>query len=88
MIALNQDKTIQLINPVIGKMLQIGDETALLGQSYDSITKSYNHLKPLFSFIEKKINEDLLEWSGEVELTLKDRYRLIYCQGAILDIEN
>ena len=29
-----------------------------------------------------------LEWSGEIELTLKDRYRLIYCQGAALDVEN
>jgi len=87
-IALNQDKTIQLINPVIGKMLQIGDETALLGQSYDSITKSYNHLKPLFSFIEKKIDQELDEWSGEIELMLKDRHRLIYCQGATLDVEN
>ena len=48
-IALNQDKTIQLINPVIGKILQIKDETVFLGQSYDSITKSYKHLKPLFS---------------------------------------
>jgi len=87
-IALNQDKTIQLINPVIGKMLQIGDETALLGQSYDSITKRHNHLKPLFSFIEKKIDQELDEWGGEIELMLKDRHRLIYCQGATLDVEN
>jgi hypothetical protein len=87
-IALNQDKTIQLINPVIGKMLQIGDETVFLGQSYNSITKSYNHLKPLFSFIEKKIDQELDEWSCEIELMLKDRHRLIYCQGATLDVEN
>lgn len=87
-IALNQDKTIQLINPVIGKMLQIGDETVFLGQSYDSIIKSYNHLKPLFSFIEKKIDQELDEWGGEIELMLKDRHRLIYCQGTTLDVEN
>ena len=87
-IALNQDMTIQLINPVIGKMLQIGDETVFLGQSYDSITKSYKHLKPLFSFIEEKINQGFDEWVGEIELMLADRYRLIYCQGATLDIEN
>ena len=43
-IALNQDKTIQLINQVIGKMLQIGDETVFLGQSYDSIIKSFKNL--------------------------------------------
>ena len=87
-IALNQDKTIQLINPVIGKMLQIDDETVFLGQSYDIITNSYNHLKPLFSFIEGKIDKELNEWAGEIELMLKDRHRLIYCQGATLDVEN
>jgi len=87
-IALNQDKTIQLINPVIGKMLQIDDESVFLGQSYDSITKSYSYLKPLFSFIEKKINQGSDEWDGEIELMLVDRHRLIYCQGATLDIEN
>jgi len=87
-IALNQDKTIQLINPVIGKILQIDDETVFLGQSYDSIIKSYKHLKPLFSFVEEKINQELDEWGGEIELMLKDRHRLIYCQGATLDVEN
>jgi len=87
-IALNQDQTIQLINPVIGKILQIDDETVFLGQSYNSIIKSYKHLKPLFSFVEEKINQELDEWGGEIELMLKDRYRLIYCQGANLDVEN
>ena len=87
-IALNQNKTIQLINPVIGKILQIGDETVFFGQSYDSIIKSFKNLKPLFSFIEEKINQGLDEWSSEIELKLKDRHRLIYCQGATLDVEN
>ncbi len=87
-IALNRDKTIQLINPVIGKILQIDDETIFLGQSYDSIIKSYKNLKPLFLFIEEKIELELTEWSGEIELMLKDRHRLIYCQGATLSAEN
>ena len=87
-IALNRDKTIQLINPVIGKMLQISDESAFVGQSYDSITKNYKYLEPLFSFIGGKIQQELDEWGGEIELMLKDRYRLIYCQGATLDVEN
>ena len=87
-IALNQDKTIQLINPVIGKMLQIGDESAFVGQSYDSIIENYENLKPLFSFIEEKIDQELAEWGAEIELMLKDRHRLIYCQGATLDVEN
>jgi len=87
-IALNRDKTIQLINPVIGKMLQIKNETSFVGKSYDSITKKYKYLKPLFSLIEEKIDQELDEWDGEIELMLKDRYRLIYYQGATLDVEN
>ena len=87
-IALNRDKTIQLINPVIGKILQISGEDSFVGQSYESITNKYKYLKPLFSLIEEKINQELDEWDGEIELMLKDRLRLIYCQGATLDIEN
>ena len=87
-IALNKDKKIQLINPVIGKILQIEDESIFVGKRYDDIIKEYDNLSPLFSFIEEKVDQDLLEWSGEIELTLKDRYRLIYCQGAALDVEN
>jgi len=73
---------------LLTKILQIDDETVFLGQSYDSIIKSYKHLKPLFSFVEEKINQELDEWGGEIELMLKDRHRLIYCQGATLDVEN
>lgn len=87
-IALNKDKIIQLINPVIGKILQIEDESIFVGKRYDDIIKEYDNLSPLFSFIEEKVDQDLLEWSGEIELTLEDRYRLIYCQGAALDVEN
>ena len=87
-IALNQDKTIQLINPVIGKMLQIIDESSFVGKSYDSITQKYKYLKPLFSLVEEKIDQELDEWDCEIELMLKDRHRLIYCQGATLDVEN
>jgi len=87
-IALNKDKKIQLINPVIGKILQIEDESIFVGQRYDDIIKEYDNLSPLFSFIEEKVDQDLIEWSGEIELTLKDRYRLIYCQGAVIDVEN
>lgn len=87
-IALNKDKKIQLINPVIGKILQIKDESIFVGQGYDDIIKEYDNLSPLFLFIEEKVNQGLLEWSGEIELTLKDRYRLIYCQGVALDVEN
>jgi len=87
-IALNQDKKIQIINPVVGKILQIEDETKFIGQSYDTVVKSFENLSPLFSFIQEEIEQDSLEWSNEIELTLDDRSRLIYCQGAILEVEN
>ena len=87
-IALNQEKKIQIINPVIGKILQIEDETKFIGQSYDAVVESFENLSPLFSFIQEEIEQDSLEWSKEIELTLNDRSRLIYCQGAILEVEN
>ncbi|MBT68333.1 MAG: two-component sensor histidine kinase [Thiotrichales bacterium] len=87
-IALNKDKKIQLINPVVGKMLQIDDESIFNGQSYDAIVDAYPNLNPLFSYIEDQIMIDSMEWSHEIELTLNDRVRLLYCQGSVLDIEN
>jgi len=87
-IALNQEKKIQIINPVIGKILQIKDETKFIGQSYNTVVESYKNLSPLFSFIQEKIEQDSLEWNKEIELTLDDRSRLIYCQGAVLEVEN
>jgi len=87
-IALSKDKKIQLINPVVGNILQIDDESIFNGQSYDSIVKAYPNLSPLFSYIQDKIEKDSMEWSHEIELTLSDRVRLLYCQGSVLDVEN
>jgi len=87
-IALNKDKKIQIINPVIGKMLQIDDESVFNGQSYDSIVMAHPNLSPLFSYIQDEIEKDSMEWSHEIELTLNDRVRLLYCQGSVLDVEN
>ena len=87
-IALNQDRKIQIINPVIGKILQIKDESRFIGQPYESVVKENENLGPLFSFIQQKIEQNSLGWSQEIELTLNDRSRLVYCQGAILDVAN
>ena len=87
-LALNKDKKIQLINPVIGKILQIDDESIFNGQSYDTIVNDYPNLGPLFSYIQDKIERGSMEWSHEIELTLNDRVRLLYCQGSVLDAEN
>ena len=87
-IALNKEKKIQLINPVIGKILQIDDESVFNGKSYDAIVADYPNLIPLFSYIQDKIEKDSMEWSHEIELTLNDRVRLLYCQGSVLDVEN
>ncbi len=87
-IALNKEKKIQIINPVIGKMLQIEDASKYNSKSYDAIVEDYPNLKSLFDFIQDKIEHDSMEWSHEIELTLTDRNRLLYCQSAVLDIEN
>jgi hypothetical protein len=87
-IALNKDKKIQLINPVIGKMLQIDDASKYNAQSYDAVVEDYPNLKPLFNYIQDKIEHDSMEWNHEIELTLSDRNRLLYCQGAVLDVDN
>jgi len=87
-IALNQEKKIQIINPVIGKMLQIDNSSKYTSESYDSIVKDYPNLNPLFKYIQDEIENDSMEWSHEIELSLNDRSRLLYCQGAILDVEN
>ena len=87
-IALSKDKKIQIINPVIGKMLQIDDESIFNGQSYESIVDAYPNLNPLFAYIQEKIEKDSMEWNHEIELTLNDRVRLLYCQGSVLDVEN
>jgi two-component system, NtrC family, nitrogen regulation sensor histidine kinase NtrY len=87
-IALDKDKKIQIINPVIGKMLQIEDESIFNGQSYESIVEVHPNLSPLFSYIQDKIEKNSMEWSHEIELMLNDRVRLLYCQGSVLDVEN
>ncbi len=87
-IALNKNKKIQIINPVIGKILQIDNESIFNGESYDSIVDAYPNLSPLFSYIQDKIEKDSMEWNHEIELTLNDRVRLLYCQGSVLDVEN
>jgi len=87
-IALDQYKKIQIINPVIAKILQIEDETIFIGQSYEGFVKKYKNLKPLFSYIQEKIDQGTLEWDKEIELTFDDRSLLIFCQGAILDVDN
>jgi len=87
-IALNQAMKIQIINPVIGKMLQIDDISKYNTKSYDAVVKDYPNLTPLFNYIQDKIEHDSMEWSHEIELTLNDRNRLLYCQGSVLDVEN
>lgn len=88
-LSLNTDKkTINIINPIILKMLHIKEDKYFVGKSYTKIIKKYKYLQPLFSYIEKNIDKNLKEWKGEIALVLPDRNILIYCQGASLDIEN
>jgi hypothetical protein len=73
---------------VIGRILKIDEIESYVGLSYDAITENYKNLEYLFSYIDKNIKQDKNEWSGEVEIMLSDRHRLLYCQGAILNVED
>ena len=68
-IALNQEKKIQIINPVMGKILQIDDVSKYSLESYDAIVKDYPNLSPLFDYIQNKIENDSTEWNHAVSYT-------------------
>ncbi|SMN16397.1 Nitrogen regulation protein NtrY [uncultured Candidatus Thioglobus sp.] len=84
-IALDQDKNIRLINPIIGKMFNIKDEQSFVGVNCHEITKKYAELGALFTLTDDKFNAQESEWNEELELTLADRHLLLSCQGAMLE---
>ena len=83
-IALDQNKKIRLINPIIGEMFNIKDEQCFVGSSCAEISKQYSELVPLFTLTEDKFKAKNSEWNEELELTLVDRHLLLSCQGATL----
>lgn len=87
-IALDQNRNIRLINPVIGTMLGVKDEQSFVGKKCSVIANNYSNLEPLFSMTQGKFKQDEDEWSEEVEVTLGHQHLLLSCQGAVLKNDN
>ncbi len=87
-IALDQNRNIRLINPIIGEMFNINDEQSFVGHSCDEISKKHVELSPLFVLTTDKFKAENSEWNEELELTLADRHLLLSCQGAMLENNN
>ena len=84
-IGLDKDRNIQLINPVIGKILAVDNEQQFVGGLCRKISDKNAYLEPLFSMAQAQFEQESGEWSEEIELTLPDRHVLLSCQGASLD---
>ncbi len=87
-IGLDKNRNIQLINPMIGKILAIDDEQQFVGGLCRKISEKNTYLEPLFSMAQERFEQALGEWNEEVELTLPNRHVLLSCQGAALDADN
>jgi two-component system nitrogen regulation sensor histidine kinase NtrY len=87
-IALDQNRNIRLINPVIGTMLGVRNEQSFVGKKCSVIVNKYSNLEPLFSMTQGKFKQDEDEWSEEVEMTLGNQHLLLSCQGAVLKNDN
>ncbi|SMN13235.1 Nitrogen regulation protein NtrY [Bathymodiolus heckerae thiotrophic gill symbiont] len=87
-IGLDQDKNIQFINPVIGKILGVKNEQQFVGGLCASIVEKNTYLDPLFFIIQDRFNQGENAWSEEIELALSDRLVILSCQGAVLDVSD
>jgi nitrogen fixation/metabolism regulation signal transduction histidine kinase len=87
-IGLDQNRNIQLINPVIGKMLSVDNEQQFIGGLCKRIADLNIYLLPLFTMIEEKFENSEDEWSEEIELSLPGRHVLLTCQGAALEVSD
>lgn len=87
-IGLDEKSNIQMINPMVSKILAIKDEQKFVGKVYRDIIKKNPHLDPLFFIIQDRFNQNENEWSDEIELNLPDRSVLLSCQGAVLYVNN
>ncbi|MCH9746224.1 MAG: HAMP domain-containing protein [Proteobacteria bacterium] len=84
-IALDQNKDIRLINPIIGQMFNIEDEQSFVGGNCSKISKKYPELEPLFTLTGSQFKAQESEWNESLELALSNRHLLLSCQGAKLE---
>ncbi|MDC9714443.1 MAG: ATP-binding protein [Gammaproteobacteria bacterium] len=87
-IGLDQDKNIQFINPVIGKILGVKNEQQFVGGLCAGIVEKNAYLDPLFFIIQDRFNQGENVWNEEIELALSDRLVILSCQGAVLDVSD
>ena len=86
-IALDKDRNIRLINPIVGKMLNMADERLFIGSRCSMIARHYPELKPLFELTADKFASEGAEWSQDIELPLGNKHVLLSCQGAVLEAD-
>ncbi len=88
-IALDKKRNIRLINPIIGKMLEMEDEQLFVGSKCASIVKHYPSLKPLFDLTTEQFSSSSAdEWSQDIDLSLENKHILLSCQGAVLHTDD
>jgi len=84
-IALDENRKIRLINPVIGNMFNIENEQDFVGKSCAEMGIQYPELAPLFALTTEQFKIQHSEWNESLELSLTDRHLLLSCQGAVLE---
>ena len=84
-IGLDENRKIRLINPMIGKILAIDNEQQFVGGLCKKIAQQNTFLAPLFDLAQAHFENQVGEWSEDIELSLPDRHVLLSCQGAALD---
>ena len=84
-IGLDEEKRIRFINPIIRKMLLIKEEQQFINKTCDDIVSHNKYLQPLFKIVQDNLDENIIEWSKEIELPLDGKNYLLICQGATLE---
>lgn len=83
-IGLDKNKKIQLINPIIEKMLSINNSDEYIGLDCKDIVSKHSYLQSLFELTDYKFRQKLNDWSEEIEISLPNKSVLLTCQGTIL----
>lgn len=83
-IGLDKNKKIQLINPIIEKMLSINNSDEYIGLDCKDIVSQHPYLQSLFELTDYKFRQKLNDWNEEIEIALPNKSVLLTCQGTIL----
>ena len=83
-IGLDKNKKIQLINPIIEKMLSINNSDEYIDLDCKDIVSQHPYLQSLFELTDYKFRQKLNDWNEEIEIALPNKSVLLTCQGTIL----